>query len=61
LNLPVTRAKTVGVHPQFVAMIRELILERMHPELERRSLGSLGARPDICAEGCCPAPQRQGK
>jgi ferrochelatase len=60
LGLPMTRAKTVGVHPKFVAMIRELVLERMHPELERRALGELGARPDICVENCCPAPQRMG-
>jgi ferrochelatase len=58
LGLPMTRAKTVGVHPKFIGMIRELILERMHPELERRALGSLGPRPDVCAEDCCPAPGR---
>ncbi len=60
LGLPMTRAKTVGVHPKFIAMIRELVLERMNPELERRALGSLGPRTDICAEECCPVPQRQG-
>ena len=57
LALPVARAKTVGVHPKFIAMIRELILERTEAA-ERRALGSLGPRPDICAEDCCPAPQR---
>jgi protoporphyrin/coproporphyrin ferrochelatase len=60
LALPMTRAKTVGVHPKFVGMIRELILERMNLESDRRALGSLGSRPDICAEDCCPAPQRPG-
>jgi len=58
LSLPMTRAKTVGVHPKFIGMIRELILERMDPALERRTLGSLGPRADVCAENCCPAPQR---
>jgi protoporphyrin/coproporphyrin ferrochelatase len=58
LNLPMARAKTVGVHPKFIAMIRELILERMNPNAERRALGSLGARQDVCPEDCCPAPQR---
>jgi len=58
LALPMTRAKTVGVHPKFIDMVRELILERMNPGLERRTVGSLGPRPDICAEDCCPAPQR---
>ena len=58
LHLPMVRAKTVGVHPKFIAMIRELILERVNPGTERRTLGSLGPRQDVCAENCCPAPQR---
>lgn len=57
LDLPMTRAGTAGLHPKFIGMIRELILERMHPELERRAVGSLGPRPDTCPENCCPAPQ----
>ncbi len=61
LSLPMTRAQTVGIHPKFISMILELILERMNPELERRAVGSLGARPDVCAEDCCPAPQRPGR
>jgi protoporphyrin/coproporphyrin ferrochelatase len=58
LALPMTRAKTVGVHPKFVGMIRELILERMNPEADRRALGSMGPLADVCAENCCPAPKR---
>jgi ferrochelatase len=58
LALPMARAKTVGVHPRFIAMIRELIEERMTPGTERSALGSLGPRQDVCAEDCCPAPQR---
>lgn len=62
ISLPMARAGTVGLHPKFVAMIRELIVERMTPGSERRALGSLGVRPDICAEDCCPSPQRmQGR
>jgi protoporphyrin/coproporphyrin ferrochelatase len=56
LGLPMTRAKTVGVHPKFITMIRELIVERMNPGAERSALGVLGARADVCAEDCCPAP-----
>ena len=56
LSLPMARAKTVGVHPKFIAMIRELILERMEGT-ERRALGSSGPRQDTCAEDCCPAPK----
>jgi ferrochelatase len=57
LGLPMARAKTVGVHPQFVAMIRLLILERMSPKVIPAALGSLGPREDVCPEDCCPAPQ----
>jgi protoporphyrin/coproporphyrin ferrochelatase len=60
LSLPMFRAKTVGVHPKFVGMIRELILERMDPESPRLFVGSFGARADFCAEDCCPAPVRRG-
>ncbi len=59
LGLPMTRAKTVGVHPKFVGMIRELMVERMNPESERRALGMLGPRPDVCAEDCCLGPVRK--
>jgi protoporphyrin/coproporphyrin ferrochelatase len=58
LALPMVRAKTLGVHPKFIAMIRELIEERVTPGAERRALGSLGPRTDVCAEDCCPAPPR---
>ncbi|HET6179159.1 MAG TPA: ferrochelatase [Candidatus Sulfotelmatobacter sp.] len=61
LSLPTARAKTVGVHPKFIAMIRELILERTSPGVERRGLGSLGPRHDVCADDCCPAPQRPSR
>jgi protoporphyrin/coproporphyrin ferrochelatase len=61
LSLPMVRARTVGVHPRFVTMIRELILERTDPTVARQFLGTLGPRPDVCAENCCPAPQRPGK
>jgi protoporphyrin/coproporphyrin ferrochelatase len=59
LALPMVRAKTVGVHPKFIGMIRELIVERMTPSVQRRALGRLGPRQDVCEEGCCSAPQRR--
>jgi ferrochelatase len=61
LSMPMVRAKTVGVHPEFVGMIRELILERMDAGAPRRAVGSLGARADLCLENCCPAPTRAGR
>lgn len=61
LGLPMARAKTVGVHPKFISMIRELILERTDPGTQRRALGNLGPRPDRCADDCCPSPVRPAK
>ena len=61
LSLPNVRAKTVGGHPKFIGMIRELILERTNPGSERRALGLLGARPDSCAQDCCPTLQRPAR
>jgi len=58
LQLPMVRAGTVGTHPGFVRMIRELIAERMNGATERVALGTLGPSHDVCREDCCPAPQR---
>ncbi len=52
LGLPFARVATPGTDPEFVAMIRELVEERLDPSLPRRSLGDLGVRPDVCS-GCC--------
>ncbi len=59
LGLHMLRAETVGTHPTFISMIRELILERTNEGQPRRALGVLGPRPDVCAEDCCPMPRRQ--
>ena len=55
LGLNLVRAGTVGNHPEFIAMIRELIVERMTPGDRRPALGTLGPRADECPAGCCPA------
>jgi ferrochelatase len=57
LGIQMVRAATAGVHPQFVSMIRELILERTNAA-ERRFLGQAGPGPDSCAADCCPTPRR---
>ena len=46
---------TAGTHPAFVAMIRELIEERLDPEAPRRALGRFGPSHDVCLAGCCLA------
>lgn len=53
------RAPMLGAHPRFVAMIRELIEERLDPSLPRLTIGNQTAWPDICPEGCCCQAKRQ--
>jgi ferrochelatase len=53
LGLNMIRAETVGTHPAFIRMIRELILERIEPGREKRFLGTLEPAQDTCAAGCC--------
>ncbi|MDE3181121.1 MAG: ferrochelatase [Acidobacteriota bacterium] len=63
LGLNYVRPRTPGAHPEFVRMIRELIMERMELDAPRRALGSMGPNHDICPADCClpPArPQREG-
>ncbi|MDA1313518.1 MAG: ferrochelatase [Acidobacteria bacterium] len=60
LGIRMVRASAAGSHPKFVAMIRELVLERLEENRERRFLGELGLRPDVCAADCCPRPQQPG-
>lgn len=55
LGMTMARAQTVGTHPAFVAMVRELLLERLRPGTERRALGTDGPSPDDCDQECCRA------
>jgi ferrochelatase len=57
LGLNLVRAETVGTHPRFVAMIRELVVERMQGEGLRLHLGPRGPAPDECPQGCCLVPR----
>ena len=61
LGIAAVRAATAGVDPRFVAMVRDLLLERAAAErgedLERPAVGSMAAGPDICGVGCCPNPR----
>jgi ferrochelatase len=53
LGINMVRAATVGTHPAFVRMIRDLIVERGSPETERPFLGTHGASHAVCPPGCC--------
>ena len=61
LGLLYDRVDTPGAHPDFVAMIRELLLERAAVERgeepQRRVLGGLGAWHDVCPADCCLNPR----
>jgi len=59
LGLTMVRAGTVGTHPAYISMVRELIVERVTPGAPRRALGALGPSHDRCAPDCC-LPGRAG-
>lgn len=52
IGLNMERAKTVGVHPQFISMVRELILERTDGT-EKRAIGLMPPNHDVCPKDCC--------
>jgi ferrochelatase len=68
LGVRFLRVPTPGNDPRFIAMIRELVVERRNVERQkgeqgdapgsRRALGVLGPSHDVCPVNCCPAPQR---
>jgi ferrochelatase len=59
-GLHMLRANTVGTHPQFIEMVRQLILERIE-DAPRQALGELPPSHDVCPQDCCPAPQRPAR
>lgn len=52
LGLRYLRAATPGADPRFVAMIRDLVLERLDPTRPRARLGTVPVW-DACPSGCC--------
>ncbi len=65
------RAATAGVDPRFVALVRELIVERAAVErglaadaaveVERPAVGSLPPSWNVCGRNCCPNPRNPGR
>jgi ferrochelatase len=53
LGLDTVRAATGGTHPAFVAMIRDLVTERLSGSVERSFQGTQGPIPDACPADCC--------
>ena len=61
LGINMVRAATVGTHPRFVQMIRELIEERIIDAPNRLALGELGPSHDICPDDCCLYERRRSE
>ncbi len=55
------RAATVGTDPRFVALVRDLLVERARAErgedVQRLAVGDLGPSWDVCPPNCCPNPR----
>ena len=60
LSINMVRAGSVGVHPQFVSMISELILERT-TGAEKQAIGNMPANWDVCPKDCCTYTPRRPK
>jgi ferrochelatase len=58
LGLTMIRAGTVGTHPRFIAMLVELIRERVERTPGRRAIGRYPANHDVCPAQCCLPPPR---
>lgn len=53
INLHLVRVPTVGIHPKFIQMIRELIVERITENSKHPALGYRPPNHDICPANCC--------
>lgn len=60
-GLNLVRAESVGCHPRFVRMIRELIVERTTSGTVRAATGKLGPCHDVCPSDCCPSGRDEAK
>ena len=58
LGMKMARANTAGTDPEFVQMIRDLIVERAFGLSEKAAIGRMPANHDVCPLDCCPAPMR---
>jgi ferrochelatase len=57
LGLGFHRTEPPASDPRFVAMVRELVLERLDTGAQRRALSALGPSHDVCPAGCCRVPR----
>jgi ferrochelatase len=61
VGIEMRRAATAGTHPAFVAVVRDLLLERAAVERggapHRAATGDWGVTWDLCEADCCPNPR----
>jgi len=55
LGVGMVRAETAGIHPRFVGMIADLVVERLSLSTARPAAGNLDPWPDHCPVDCCPS------
>lgn len=61
IQMNYVRASTPGNDPRMIEMIVELIRERLEDWPERRTVGNLPAKHDVCPVDCCPAMKRPAR
>ena len=61
IGLNMIRAGTAGLHPRFVGMLADLIVERITESDDRRAVGRFGPNHDVCPVNCCGPPARPGR
>ena len=63
VGIDFARAATAGTDPRFVAVVRDLLLERAAVErgerADRPAWGDLGPSWDVCPVGCCANPRAE--
>ena len=58
LGMEFVRAATAGVDPEFIAMVADLIQERIEGRADRPAIGAYPANHDVCPVNCCLPPPR---
>lgn len=56
-GIELIRSETIGLRRDFVAMVRELLIERMTESSEKPALGQYGPNHDVCPQNCCLYPR----
>jgi ferrochelatase len=63
IGLPATRAATAGTDARFVAMVRDLLVERAAlergEEVAPAATGEIGPMWNVCPVGCCANPRAE--